>query len=314
MADVKTASALPPQPTAPGGPRVAACVAADDHHVIVVVLVIVAIIAGVKFTQISALIAQSKQPLPAAVVTAPKVPFDDWQPTVSAIGSIKAVRGVDVTTEVGGIAQGDWLCPGPGSGRAGAAGALNADSDIALLHSLEATADLAAIVLKRTARNWRSTPCPRHKWTATAPTSKPSWPLQSSSAHWWRKNHSRPSLPGVSGLPPPRAIPNPGDKNRHAADLRPLIYIDFNVPQTHSWRRLPSGKSFLVSADGLSNQTFTGRVSTIDTRFDPDHAQRYGRSQCCQPRQTGARHVCACGCRFGGGAALPDCATDCGHL
>ena len=115
----------------------------------VVVLVIVAIIAGVKFTQISALIAQSKQPLPAAVVTALKVPFDDWQPTVSAIGSMKAVRGVDVTTEVGGIVRSIGFTPGQEVQGQALLVQLNADSDIALLHSLEATADLAAIVLKR---------------------------------------------------------------------------------------------------------------------------------------------------------------------
>ena len=76
MADVKTASALPPQPTAPGGPRKRR-LWRPMIIMIVVVLVIVAIIAGVKFTQISALIAQSKQPLPAAVVTALKVPVVD---------------------------------------------------------------------------------------------------------------------------------------------------------------------------------------------------------------------------------------------
>lgn len=80
MADVQTASTLPPEPGVPRKRRLWR----PMLIMIVVVLVIVAIIAGVKFVQISALIAQSKAPLPAAVVTALQVPFSDWQPSVSA--------------------------------------------------------------------------------------------------------------------------------------------------------------------------------------------------------------------------------------
>ena len=105
MADVQTASPLPPAPRKRRLWR-------PMLIMVVVVLVIVAIIAGVKFVQISALIAQSKQPMPAAVVTALHVPFEDWQPSVTAVGSIKAVRGVDVTTEVGGIVRTLGFKPG----------------------------------------------------------------------------------------------------------------------------------------------------------------------------------------------------------
>lgn len=63
MADVNTDSPLPPQPTAPGSLRKRR-LWRPMILMIVVVLVIVAIIVGVKFTQISALIAQSKIPCP----------------------------------------------------------------------------------------------------------------------------------------------------------------------------------------------------------------------------------------------------------
>lgn len=145
MADVITASPLPPEPGAPRKRRLWRPMLV----MIVVVLVIVAIIAGVKFVQISALIAQSKMPLPASVVTAMKVPFSDWQPNVTAVGSMKAVRGVDVTTEVGGIVRTLGFTPGQEVAAQALLVQLNADSDIAQLHSLEATADLAVIVLKR---------------------------------------------------------------------------------------------------------------------------------------------------------------------
>ena len=145
MADVKTASPLPSEPGAPRKRRLWR----PMLIMIAVVLVIVAIIAGVKFVQISALIAQSKAPLPASVVTAMHVPYAEWQPGVTAVGSIKAVRGVDVTTEVGGIVRSIGFKPGQQVADQALLVQLNADSDIAQLHSLEATADLAVIVLKR---------------------------------------------------------------------------------------------------------------------------------------------------------------------
>lgn len=268
MADVKTASALPPQPTAPGGPRKRR-LWRPMIIMIVVVLVIVAIIAGVKFTQISALIAQSKQPLPAAVVTALKVPFDDWQPTVSAIGSIKAVRGVDVTTEVGGIVRSVGFTPGQEVQAQALLVQLNADSDIALLHSLEATADLAAIVLKRDRAQLAVNAVSQAQVDSDSADLKAKLAAAEQQRALVAKKTIRAPFAGRIGITAvnPGQYLNPGDKIATLQTFDP-IYIDFNVPQTQL-EAIAVGQTVSVSADGLSNQTFTGRVSTIDTRFDP---------------------------------------------
>jgi membrane fusion protein, multidrug efflux system len=114
-----------------------------------VVLVIALIIAGTKFVQISKIIAQAKTPQPPAVVTATAARFADWQPSVSAVGSMKAYRGVDVTTEVAGIVRTIAFKSGQDVSTGQVLLQLNADTDLAQLRSLTATADLAATVLKR---------------------------------------------------------------------------------------------------------------------------------------------------------------------
>src|SRR5512135_2189899 len=43
--------------------------------------------------------------VPPQTVTAMKAEFQDWQPQISAVGSLRAVRGVDVTTEVDGLVR-----------------------------------------------------------------------------------------------------------------------------------------------------------------------------------------------------------------
>lgn len=233
-----------------------------------VVLVIVAIIAGVKFVQISALIAQSKVPLPAAVVTAMHVPFEDWQPSVSAVGSMKAVRGVDVTTEVGGIVRTIGFKPGQEVADQALLVQLNADSDIALLHSLEATADLAVIVLRRDKAQLAVNAVSQAQVdTDTADLKAKLADAEQQRALVAKKTIRAPFAGriGITSVNPGQYL-NPGDKIATLQTFDP-IYIDFTVPQTQL-EAIAIGQKVSVTADGLSNQTFRGRISSIDTQFD----------------------------------------------
>ena len=264
MADVTTASPLPPAPSARKRRLWRPMLIMG-----VVVLVIVAIIAGVKFVQISALIAQSKQPLPAAVVTALKVPFEDWQPSVTAVGSMKAVRGVDVTTEVGGIVRTLGFKPGQEVAAQALLVQLNADSDVAQLHSLEATADLAVIVLKRDKAQLAVNAISQAQVdTDTADLKAKLAAAEQQRALVEKKSIRAPFAGriGITGVNPGQYL-NPGDKIATLQTFDP-IYIDFTVPQTQL-ESIAIGQTVSVTADGLSNQTFSGRISTIDTQFDP---------------------------------------------
>ena len=70
------------------------------------VLVLVLLVAGFKTWQIMGYIAAAKKNgAPAQTVTTTVASSSDWQPEVSAVGSVRAVRGVDVTTEVTGLVR-----------------------------------------------------------------------------------------------------------------------------------------------------------------------------------------------------------------
>lgn len=265
MADVKTASPLPSEPGAPRKRRLWR----PMLIMIVVVLVIVAIIAGVKFVQISALIAQSKAPLPASVVTAMHVPYAEWQPGVTAVGSIKAVRGVDVTTEVGGIVRSIGFKPGQQVADQTLLVQLNADSDIAQLHSLEATADLAVIVLKRDKAQLAVNAVSQAQVDTDSADLKAKLAAAEQQRALVAKKSIRAPFAGRIGITAvnPGQYLNPGDKIATLQTFDP-IYIDFTVAQTQL-EQIAIGQKVAVTADGLADQTFSGRVSTIDTQFDP---------------------------------------------
>jgi membrane fusion protein, multidrug efflux system len=68
---------------------------------------------------------------------------------VQAVGSLRAVRGVDVTTEIAGLVRSVRFHSGADARGGEVLVELNADADIAQLHALEAAADLSATVYAR---------------------------------------------------------------------------------------------------------------------------------------------------------------------
>ena len=68
------------------------------------VILLVAALAFGKYLQIQKLIASSPKP-GAQTVTAIKVAASEWQPQISAVGTLAPVRGVDVTTEIAGLVR-----------------------------------------------------------------------------------------------------------------------------------------------------------------------------------------------------------------
>jgi membrane fusion protein, multidrug efflux system len=100
-----------------------------------------------------ALAALANPPQTVATATAG---YQDWQPQLHAVGSLRAVNGAGLSLQVAGIV--DQI--GFESGKDVQAGALllhlNADDDIAKLHSLQATAALAKITYGRDLQQFKA--------------------------------------------------------------------------------------------------------------------------------------------------------------
>ncbi len=272
MADVQTRSvahnnALQSGGPLQGGPRKRR-LGRPIALMILVVVLLVLVIAGTKFLQISKLIAQSKLPQPPVVVSALKAQYSDWQPTISAVGSMKAVRGVDVTTEVGGIVRSIDFKPGQHVANGAVLVQLNADADIAQLHSLEATASLAAIVLKRD----RAQLAIKAVSQAQVDADEADWKAKQAAAEQQRALVAKKTIRapfagriGITSVNPGQYL-NPGDKIASLQTFNP-IYVDFSVPQ-EQLTAIEPGQAVSVNASGLDGQTFHGKVTAIDSKVD----------------------------------------------
>ena len=81
---------------------------------------------------------------PPQTVSATKAAASEWQPNIEAVGSLRAVKGADLSPEVAGVVDSISFTSGDDVEQGAMLLKLRADDDVAKLKSLQATADLNA--------------------------------------------------------------------------------------------------------------------------------------------------------------------------
>jgi membrane fusion protein (multidrug efflux system) len=120
--------------------------------VIVLALVIVLVGGAVGLNMVKAhfirLAMGQNASIPQTVSTA-TAEYSEWQPQVQAVGSLRAIHGVEVTTEVAGLVRTIAFRSGADAQSGQVLVQLNADPDMAQLRALMAEANLAALTYHR---------------------------------------------------------------------------------------------------------------------------------------------------------------------
>jgi len=117
---------------------------------ILAIVAVLAVIGGIKAMQVKTMMAGfASQPEPSATVTSVKIAKADWNPTLNAIGSLRAVRGVDLAVESAGIVHAIRFTSGQEVTQGTVLLELVSDSDRARLASLETAKTLAEANFKR---------------------------------------------------------------------------------------------------------------------------------------------------------------------
>jgi membrane fusion protein (multidrug efflux system) len=207
-------------------------------------------------------------PIPASTVTAMKVDYQQWQPQLSAVGTLRAVRGVDVTSEVAGLVRGIEFKSGDEVKAGQLLVQLNADSDVAQLHSLEAAAELAATIYERDKQQLAAEVISKAQVDTDAGDLKSKRALVAQQAALVEKKTIRAPFAGKLGITTvnPGQYVNAGDKLVTLQTIDP-IYVDFNLPQ----QQLPQvaiGQKVTLTADAYKGTTFEGKVNAINPKVD----------------------------------------------
>ncbi|MEM5372386.1 efflux RND transporter periplasmic adaptor subunit [Paraburkholderia azotifigens] len=205
---------------------------------------------------------------PPATVTAAVASYQTWQPQLAAVGSLRAVRGVDVTTEVAGLVREIAFSSGQEVKAGQVLVRLNDDSDRAQLASLQAAAELAQTVYKRDKAQFDIQAIAKAQLDADAADLKSKKAQVDQQAALVEKKTIRAPFAGRVGITTvnPGQYINPGDAIVTLQAIDP-IYADFYLPQ-QQLGQLQVGQSIVVDTNAYSGRTFDGKVRSINPRVD----------------------------------------------
>jgi membrane fusion protein, multidrug efflux system len=210
----------------------------------------------------------SQMASPPQTVTASKANVSAWQPKIEAVGSLRAVKGADLSLEVAGVV-GEI---GFNSGDDVEAGAellkLRDDDDVAKLDSLKALAELSEITYQRDQKQLQLQAVSQATLDTDAANLKNAKAQVAQQKAILDKKFLRAPFAGHLGI---RAV----DLGQYLGagtvivTLQALdpIFMDFFVPQ-QSVDQVRLGEQVTVRVDAFKGQTFSGAISAINPKVD----------------------------------------------
>ncbi|MGF6905030.1 efflux RND transporter periplasmic adaptor subunit [Paraburkholderia sp. GAS348] len=205
---------------------------------------------------------------PPATVSAAVAGYQSWQPQLAAVGSLRAVRGVDVTTEVAGLVREVAFSSGQEAKAGQVLVRLNDDTDVALLHSLQAAAELAQTVYRRDQAQYDIKAIAKAQLDADAADLKGKVAQVAGQTALVEKKTIRAPFAGRLGITTinPGQYINPGDAIVTLQAIDP-IYADFYLPQ-QQFGQLAIGQTIVVDTNAYSGQTFVGKIQSVSPKVD----------------------------------------------
>lgn len=233
-----------------------------------VVVLVVLLLAGYKAWSIYQQIQQFSAPKPAVAVPVAVATEQPWQSRLPAIGSLKALQGVDLSLEIAGTVKAVLFESGQ-QVKAGQA-LLQLDSDVekSLLGTAEADLGLAQVEHGRGSRLVGDQAISKGDFDKLAAQ------LKKSSATVAQLNASlakKRILAPFSGTIGIRQV-DVGDylaSGKVIATLQDLssLYVDFNVPE-QALPKLAVGQVAQISVAAYPQQTFDAKISAINPKVD----------------------------------------------
>lgn len=206
--------------------------------------------------------------LPPATVSTMVVTTSEWQPQLSSVGNIRAYRGVELSTEIGGLVQAVPIRSGMDVKEGELLIKLNDTSDLAQLNSLKALADLAKVVNERDRQQLEIQAISKNVFdTSNADAKSKQAQVEQQTALVAKKNLKAPfnGRVGIVMINPGQYV-NPGDKLLTLQTLDP-IFVDFNLPQSNV-SQIQVGQEIIVTTDAFKDASFIGKVTAVSPKVD----------------------------------------------
>lgn len=208
-------------------------------------------------------------PQPPAVITAAPARQATWTDEVTAVGTLVAVNGTDVTTEAGGVVRHIAFEPGEPVRAGQVLVNLNSSAELAQLRALEAQARLAVAQRQRWQELGKSSLVSRAEVEErVSQAASAQAEVEAQRARIEQKTVRAP-FSGILGI---RRVNlgqyvNPGDPIVTLQSLDP-IFLDFTLPEQHS-ATVREGLPVTATVDALAGRAFEGTITAVEPRVDP---------------------------------------------
>src|SRR5436190_7602052 len=253
------------------------------------ILALFSVLGDVKALQIYKM-TSTPMVMPPTTVSSVTVKEEDWAPVLSAVGSISAVQGAVVSSELGGVVSQIAFENGGTAKKGDLLLQLDASAEEALLRSAEAEAALARQDLDRT----RGLASQKVLSKAELDAAESRFNRQKAVVDQMRSNIRKKTIiapfDGQLGI---RQV-NVGQMINSGQQVVPLtsldpVFADFALPQQHLGQLTP-GLDVRVTTDALPGRVFNGKLTAINSMVDantrnitlqatlenPDHVLRPG--------------------------------------
>lgn len=238
---------------------------------LVALLLLIGAIAGVKFLQIKTMMDPAQKaaaaPPPETVTTA-KIKAESWEATVTAIGSLAAVQGVLVASELPGKIELLALQPGSKVKTGDLLLKLDTSTEEVQLQAAEAEMNLAKVNLERAAKLLAQ----KNIAQADYDTAEAKYKVTVAQGDAIRvvilKKHIRAPFSGRLGV----RLVNEGHILKEGEGIVSLqsldpIFVNFLLPQEQLARVKP-GMKVRVTSEVLPGQPIEGKISTINPEVE----------------------------------------------
>jgi membrane fusion protein, multidrug efflux system len=205
---------------------------------------------------------------PAQTISAVKAASSEWQPNIEAVGTLRAVKGADLSLEVSGVVESISFNSGDDVEAGAPLLKLRTADDVARLHSLEAVADLSQITYERDEKQFKMQAVSQATLDTDAANLKNAQAQVAQQQAVIDKKLLRAPFAGHLGI---RAVDlgqylGPGTAIVTLQALDP-IYVDFFVPQ-QSVDQLRLGQPVTVKIDAFKGVAFNGEISALNPKVD----------------------------------------------
>ena len=212
--------------------------------------------------------AMSAQQAPAVTVSATQAEYQNWQPKLTSVGTMRALNGVDVSTEVAGMAQEILFQSGEQVHKGQVLVRLNTEADQALLQSLQAAAELSRTIYERDQRQYKAKAISKAALDASQADLKVKQAQAAQQQALLAKKTIRAPFDGRLGITTvsPGQYLNPGEKIV-TLQCSSSVYVDFYLPQ-QDVALIASGQNVIVMTNTYPGRSFQGRITAINPIVD----------------------------------------------